>query len=228
MYSVAANEYRSLNASTPLGVLKLLRSHEVGRAQRTQGLGEIEIAFEVLDQAQVGQLGLAGGGQQDVVRFDVAMDEPALVDPVQGLTHLDDQADRFGLGKPPYPVQAFAQALALDVFHDQEGGGASQAEVEHANDVGVDELAGDLTFLGKAQSQYRIGSHFASNHLDRHDLASLRVEAFVDRAHAPVADFAQNLVVADFCPHHRRSDSAHDKPSDIGSNRAAACPVACD
>ena len=48
-------------------------------------------SLEVADQAEVGELGMSRGGEQDVGGLDVAMDQPRLVRGAQGQDDLADE-----------------------------------------------------------------------------------------------------------------------------------------
>ena len=88
-----------------LGVAELLGGHEVRCTQTAAGLGQVEVGVGRLDQAEVGELGDAVGRDEDVVRLDVAMDQPLLVRPVQPLGHLHDQAHCLVVRHPAAALQ---------------------------------------------------------------------------------------------------------------------------
>ena len=70
--------------------------------------------------AEVEQLGLAGGGDQDVGCLDVAIDDQALMRIRQGAAHLFHQSDaRADAG--PVRLAPRVDRLAIDQLHDQVG-----------------------------------------------------------------------------------------------------------
>ncbi len=63
-------------------------------AQQGAGLGETAVGPDPLGQAEVGDLGLAGGIEEDVARLEVAVEQAALVGVVDGVGHLGHQQGR--------------------------------------------------------------------------------------------------------------------------------------
>ena len=86
--------------------LDLLGAHEQRRAHRGAGRREIDglVRGEAARQAEVGHLRLALPGQQDVLRLDVAVDDPQLAGLVQGGRHLPHDAQ--GEGHVERPLAA--------------------------------------------------------------------------------------------------------------------------
>ena len=69
----------------------LLGGHVGGRAQDRAGDGQARVGLDPLGQAEVGDVGLALGVEQDVGRLQVAVQDAALVGVVDGLGDLGDQ-----------------------------------------------------------------------------------------------------------------------------------------
>ncbi len=63
----------------------LLRRHVARRAHGHAAYGQPAVALQPSGQAEIGDLGRAVGGEQDVGRLEVAVDDPALVSDVDGL-----------------------------------------------------------------------------------------------------------------------------------------------
>ncbi len=118
----------------------LARRHlgrEVGRrAGDHAGLGEGGVGPGAGD-AEVGDLGLAVGGDQDVRRLDVAVDDPAVVGRGERVGDLGDQAGGGVRGERTLLLDDLREVAALDVLHDEPVLVAVDREVEDGHDVGV-------------------------------------------------------------------------------------------
>ena len=79
---------------------------------------------------EVGQLGGAARGEQDVGRLDVPMHDSFEVDAVQGGGDFFDDACRPGRGERPVRFDEIGQCPARHIFHDQGGGIALMEPVE--------------------------------------------------------------------------------------------------
>ena len=83
--------------------LGLLGGHVAWRTDRRAAQGELRSTFQTPGQAKVGDLRRAVGGEQDVGRLQIAVNDPALVRHLHGFSQRDQQhgglADR--LGVPP-------------------------------------------------------------------------------------------------------------------------------
>ena len=67
---------------------------------------------------EIGELDRTVVSEQDVGRFDVAVNDPAAVDGVKRSGHAVDHVQRLCNGKGRAAIQRIAQGLALDVLHD--------------------------------------------------------------------------------------------------------------
>ncbi len=161
------------------------------------------MGFDLLDQAQVGQLGLAVGRDNDAVGLHIAVDE--LVRACgSGAGHLRDEADRFGLGqRPRAPTRSLSRSPST--YSMTRYGSAPSMPKSSART-----MCGSCSALRIRHSRAKrsIGLLPArlkrGQHLDRHQLAADLVPALVHRPHAaggepveqyPVADGPQNLVL---------------------------------
>ncbi len=95
-------------------------------------------------QAEVQQLGLAFGGELDVGRFDVAVDQPVLVRFRQGVGYLVGHVARPDQGQGPLGGYQIFEVLPRHVFHHEvmhgrhvDGRPGGLADVEGGHDVRV-------------------------------------------------------------------------------------------
>ena len=174
--------------------LGLLGGHVAGRAQDRVGRRQAA-SVQRLGQAEVGDLGRAVGGQQDVARLQVAMDDSMPV-------RLGDAARPASRpARPPAgPARACrrasVQAAALDVLQLEERQAVGLADVVDLDDVGVLQ-PGDRLGLGQEADRCfgpawaPPGSSSGAGAIQQ-DLTGL-----VHHAHAATAQLAQDLVALD-------------------------------
>ena len=188
-----------INVATGVGVLgvaKLFRGHEMGRAQAAAGARQVVVGLQFLDEAQIGQFHLAVGRQQHVVRLHVAVDQAFLVGFLQSLADLGDDANRFFLVLAAIALDFLAQRLALDELHDQVMRCAFLSEVQCFDDVRMIDLLGDVVFELKAFENDRVGEQMLRHHLDGDNIAAGAVPAAVNSAHAPLGNLFYKIVIA--------------------------------
>ena len=156
----------------------------LGQARRRGAVGG-----EQRGDAEVEQLGLAGGGDQDVGRLDVAVHDQALMRIREGGAHLFDQSDaRPDAG--PVRLAPRVDRLAVDQLHDQVGHAVVGA-------AGIEQL-GDARMV-------EAGEH-----------APLEAEPFDDRGRAPRRqDLDRGLPVELVVVALRREDDAHAAAADF-------------
>ena len=97
---------------------------------------------EALGDPEVGQQHPAVGGDEDVARLDVAVDEAGVVGGVEGGGDARADVDRQLGAQPRLHVEQLAQALAVDELHHDGLAAAVLEDVVHGDDVGVGQ-AGD-------------------------------------------------------------------------------------
>ena len=152
------------------------------------------VGAEDFGEAEVGHLGDALAGDEDIARLDVAMDDAAGVGVLEGGADLGDEFERAG----QIELAAMAQMVdvhAVDEFHDQIGialGGA--AVIVDVNDVRVVERGHGLGFAFKADTGVRVGAGLARQDFDRHAAGEAGVKTLIHRAHAAAAEQAFDFV----------------------------------
>ena len=96
--------------------------------------------------------------------------------------------DGFVGGQASDAAQQAAQVFAIDVLHGNECRAFRFADVVHAANVGMRDLAGDADFAVEAFEQSRLLRRGFGQELQRHGLVELEVGGAIDLAHAAAAD----------------------------------------
>ena len=154
----------------------------------------VPAAAEKPGDAEIGKLHLALGGQQQVARLDVAMNDAAVVGVAEGLGHLDADPQHFAPGEDPPAAQLRFQAAAGDQFHGVEEVVALLAEAEEADNVRMIEFAEGLDFGLEALAEVGLVDEGLGEELHGGRLAALGVDPFIDGAHAAAAEFPPDSV----------------------------------
>ena len=115
---------------------RLFGSHVAGRAQDRARACLTRIALQPLHQPEIGDLGSAVGREEDIARFEVAVDHLVLVRHVHRTGQdFDDPGgliDRLGLA-----VNLLSETAASQVFEREIGQAVVFADLEDLDDVGV-------------------------------------------------------------------------------------------
>ena len=208
----------------------LFRRHVVGRSQELAGRRQVRGGD--LRDAEVGDLDLLVGRDDDVGRLDVAVDDPFAVGVVHRLRDLRDHVGDLVPGERGLLDQEALQGLALDVLHRDVGDlrVGVLADVVDRDDVGVREDAGGLRLANEPLAEFpRLGVVVAhlrrADRLDRDHPADDGVAGQVDDPHRTLAELAQHLVAAELREprsggaliRHQVSSTAARSPEDRGS-----------
>ena len=171
-YNTPPRLYKSLRGRP--AALRPARRHEFGRPQHAPG-GGVLAAAEQPGDAEIGELHLTVGGQQQVARLYVAMDHAAVVGVPQGAGHVGADPRNLTPGEAAAPAQLFLQAAAGNQFHGIEKVLFLFAKAEQANDVRMVELSQRLDFRLEALAEIRIVGQRNRQQLDGRRLAVLRL-----------------------------------------------------
>jgi hypothetical protein len=181
------------------GVDGLLIGHVGGGAEALAGAGQVAGVVGPLGQAQVAQLGHAGARGEDVVGLDVAVDDVARVGVLQAAG--DVQGDVDGVADRQFAVLLEQQLGAgpVDVLQHQVvlAGGAVLADVQSADDVGVVEQDTGLGLAVEAVDVVLVAGQALAEHLEGDLAVVLAVVGQVNRAHATLAEAAQDAVLTE-------------------------------
>ena len=131
--------------------------------------------------------------QHDILGLDIAMDDTTAVREVEGRGDRAGKAQRLVERQLAFPLQALAQALALDVRHDVIEEAIRLARVDQRQNVGVLELCGEADLseepLG-AEDSRKLGAQ----HLERDRAVVLHVPGQIDRRHPAAPELTLDRV----------------------------------
>jgi hypothetical protein len=190
-----------VGARVDLLALGLLGRQVLRGADDRGGLrhGHAGVAHRTGD-AEVHDLDLAGAGQHDVGRLDVAVDDAR---PVAVLQRLEDADGHLHgpLGQQLAPgVQQLAQGRAVDVLHhdvrDRDAVDVVLAGVVHGDDRGVVERGGRLGLPAETGLEGRIAGKVHPQRLHGDRTAQAGVMGEVHLGHATTAEHRAQLVPA--------------------------------
>ena len=196
---------------------QLLRRHVAWSADNDVGVGECRrwalgadraagIAFRQLGQSEVEDLGVAGAGDEDVLGFEVAVDDVVGMGRSEPVGDLGCVLDRLAL-RHAAAVDSLAKALALEQLGNEERHTSFVADVENGEDVGVVERPRRARFELEAGQSISVCGKGRGQNLNRHVAADPRVSSPIDLAHPTRADLVDDLIVGEvFADHAPSSD----------------------
>ena len=183
-----------VGAGVGLLPLEHLRGEVLGGAHDEAGLGLRR--GEPLDgtgNAEVHELGVAGGLQDHVLGLDVAVQHAHGMGGAETRAELLGQAQARRIGQPARLVQHVAQGHAADVLHGDVGHAVDLAEVVGAQDVGMGDLARQLDLALQAVELVAVPPQLPPQHLEGHEVVELPVAGLVDDAHAAGPEHREDL-----------------------------------
>src|ERR1017187_3615795 len=146
-------------------------------------------------QTEVQDLHAAVARQEDVLRFQVAMDNAFGVSGAQTASNTYGVVEARALPQRSV-LKAVAQRLSLQEFGDNVEPFLEQAHVIHRDDVGMIESAGGAGFLLESRAMRRIGGQGSRQELDRNLAVQARIACAIDFAHAAGADGGNDQIWA--------------------------------
>ncbi len=183
-----------------LGIARLLGAHVGGRAHEGTAQREAGVGIErLLGQAEVRQLRRAAQVQHDVVRLDVAVDDPVFLRHHERLGDSGDDAERLGLGNGPV-AQVPGERAAADVLHHDvgEAGRLIERGIHHCDDIGMPDAGGELRLQNEAFRQRGILQRKGRGEDLQRDIDAQRlVGGEVNGADAAPTEFANGAATSD-------------------------------
>jgi hypothetical protein len=128
------------------------------------------------------------GGDEDVRRLDVAVDEAEAVRRVERIRDLPEQAHRPFVPDVLRRLDERPQVVALDVFHREEDHVVLLARRIDRDDVRVLEARRELGLEQEPAPEAVVLRELGREHLDRRPAAQVDILGEVDRAHRPVPE----------------------------------------
>ena len=186
----------------------LLRRHVFGSPQHLSGDRGARSVEEACD-AEVEHLELAAGGEKQVVRLDVAVDDSLPVRRREDVEHAIAHVDGLDHAKATAePLPTGFHRLALEQIQDEKDRIflVMIVVVDDANDVGVGDLIGHVPFAEKARPDVIEPGQRRVQHLERHP-HPVAVCRFVDRGHPTEAEDPVEPVLAAQCRADARVDA---------------------
>ncbi len=134
------------------------------------------------------------GFEPEVRRFDVAVNQSALVGRGQSFGRLARNTPRLLRRQPGVALQAIGQALALQQLHGQKRNAAIFADLVNGDDVVVLQGSGRLRLAEETRPRRGIGGPIQLHDLESDLPFEGRVIREKDHAHAALAEHLENAV----------------------------------
>ena len=165
-----------------------LGGHVIRRPDHLAGEGQVGVLLHPFCQAEIGQMHLVVGEvDEDIRRFEVAVEDALLVGVVNGL------GDRPGVagglaGGQRFAGQHLGEVLALDKVHREKRLAVHLADLVDGDDAGVMEMRRGLGLALEAFDDFGAGPLAEQEHLEGDDPVELRLPGAKDDAHAAVGN----------------------------------------
>ena len=135
-------------------------------------------------EAEVAQVDLVVGAEEDVRRLDVAVHEPGVMCGVQAVGDVGHDRGRLLRRERPGGGDPLAQVVAVDEPHGDVRAPIALAVVVDRNDVGVLDRRRGSRLAQEALANARIPEQSRRDHLQRHGAVEAQLRGLVDDAHA--------------------------------------------
>ncbi len=166
-----------------------------GRGMRVVGGRQRELPR----QAEVEDLDAPVGGHEEVLGFQVPMDDSPLVRRCESEGDLPRDLERLALRKRAF-LETLSKRLPLEQLHDCVGDAVGGADVVDRQDVRMREGGDRLRLPLEARERRGVAGDALGKDLDRDVPVEPRVPRPVDLAHPARAERRQDLVGAETCP----------------------------
>src|SRR6185436_2901926 len=187
-------EREDVGAVVDRGAADLLGRQVGGGAERHAGARQVTRHVGELGDAEVHDLHRAVGGDPDVGRLDVAVDDAVTMRVLEPAGSLRQDVDALRRRQRLAARDDAVEVLAGEVFLHQVRNAVLDAEVVDGDDVAVLQVDGDLRLAEEAVADLRL---LGAAGLDRHPPLEEGVAPLVDDAEPAGADLADDGVLAD-------------------------------
>jgi len=147
-------------------------------------------------QAEIQNLHRTSSGQEDVLGFQITVDDSAEVRRGQPVGDLRSNPDSF-LPSERAGLDALAQRLALEQLHHSDGHVVHDGQLVDGNDAGVGERRDRAGFGFEPPAHLRVGRDVRGHDFDGHLACQAGIPGAVDLAHAAGADRLDDFVLGD-------------------------------
>jgi hypothetical protein len=184
----------------------LFRRH-IGRSADHRALPSHRSLTGELGETKVDDLNLVAIGDEDVGRFDIAVDDAGLVGGLQRLGDLDGEAGRLVGGHRAALDPPFESLAGAEGHRDEELPLGRLSDIEYRADMGVVEARGRAGLAREAFAKHRILAPLEGQEFEGDCAVEAGVLGPVDDPHAPSAEAFEDAVVRDRATDHRSSVS---------------------
>ena len=181
--------------SPPILGQGLFGSHVIGGADNGFRLRRLAVGGNALGQAEVGDVRLALGVQQNVARFQIPMQDAAQVGVVDRTGHQRQQLNRLARLVEVVADMLF-QTAPLDQFHAEIVAALAFANFVDGDDVRMIEPGSRLGFDAKAADGVGGGQSLGQDHFQGDNAIEAALPGPVDDSHAAASDLVQEFVIA--------------------------------
>ena len=193
-----------------------LGGHVGGRAHDQSRGGEGRGPFVPSGQAEVGHAERVVGGDEDVVRLEIPVEDALPVGMGHGRAEGEGPAAEEGPGEGRAGPEDPAERAAVHVLRHEEGAAVSIPGVVETQDGGMFETGQGAGLLEETEEGL-LAHRFGQEELRRHEAVEGTVPREPDRAHGPCPQGTVEVVARPELGPHGRPGNGHGSPPFSGS-----------
>jgi hypothetical protein len=155
--------------------------------------GKLGIVVEAFGEAQIGEFRVPRGMQQNIIRFDIAVNVLPLVEEGEGPRHVDADFHHHANAQPPDVGEGFMGGGSIDEFENQivfTHFGIKTRGITLDN-VRMFQHTAEAGFTVEAAHELRLPREVIGQNFHGHRALGGYIVTLVNSAHAALADFAQ-------------------------------------
>jgi hypothetical protein len=160
------------------------------------------IGLEEFGESEVENLRVAFGGDHDVSRLQVAMNDARAVRFGQTVSQLTRDPQRLTGVHSLAARNQVRERPALDEFHRDEVDAVLRADFVNGHDVGMLQRRGRFGFLDETRLAFGDRGHRRWQYFQRHRAAEVQILGPIDGAHAAFADLGLDLEMSELGANH--------------------------
>ena len=154
-----------------------------------------------LSETEIQYLRLSALGNEDVCRFDVAVNDSLGVSRVEGIGDFDAEI-KDGLAIQRAPGNTMLESDALQVLHRDEDLAVLLTDVVHSADVGMIQGGRGLGFALETRQGLGVVGHIVGQELQGHKPLETGVFSLEDHSHPTTTEFFNDAVMRDYRVEH--------------------------